>query len=350
MKKKSIIAIIIAAVVVIGGGIAIAKYNSKSNTESGPLTITESNGQQVKLKEAPQRIVCLDQDAYNVINMLGGDSKVVGVSQMMSESGNAKGKTVAGTWQDPNVSKILELKANVVLAYANYTNPKAVKQLEDAGVEVIYINGDNIATLNTDVTAIGQLIGQPEKAAKFNKIADKYLNLVKERISKIPADKRVSAYIEEYQKDQTAGKGSASQSFLDAAGINNIAANEGQFATVNPSWILGKNPDMIIKLEADGMGVLGNNVTNPENAKKAYTELVSRPGYKDLKAVKNNNVHLMDSTLVLSDTNVIPGVLYAAKWAYPEQFKDINPANVMQEIQKDLGEPASKGLLEYSGN
>lgn len=327
---------------------AVTSSTNATAAKTQGFTVTDSTGQKVHFASQPQRIVCLDSDAYNLISMLGEQNKVVGVSKMMSTT-NAKGKEVAGTWQDPNVTQILALKADVVFAYAQYTNKKAVKELQDAGVKVVYINGDNIATLENDVTATGEIVGSTTKAQEFNTFASKYLNLVKETVSKVPADKRVNAYIEEYGAGQTAGKGSAAQAFLEAAGINNIAADKGQFATVDPTWILSQNPDMVLKIETDGMGVLGQGVTSTTKAADAYKDLVSRTGWKDLKAVKDNNVHLIDNNSVLSDTDIIPGILYAAKWAYPEQFKDINPAQIQQQMQKEFYGKVQPGTYVYSG-
>ncbi|MGL4762011.1 MAG: ABC transporter substrate-binding protein [Sarcina sp.] len=356
MAGKKVIGII-AAIVIVGGiivgGIEIkshapTKGSTKVAQEQG-FTVTDSTGQKVHFTKQPEKIVCLDSDAYNLITMLGEQNKVVGVSKMMSTMPNAKGKAVAGTWQDPNVTEILSLKADVVFAYAQYTNKKAVQELEAAGVKVVYINGDNVATLENDVTATAQIVGNTAKAKEFNVFASKYLNLVKETVDKIPANKRVNAYVEEYGAGQTAGKGSATQAFLDAAGINNIAADKGQFATVDPTWILAQNPDMVLKIETDGMGVLGEGVKNTAKAEQAYKELVSRTGWSDLKAVKDNNVHLIDNNSILSDTDIIPGILYAAKWAYPEQFKNVNPEQIQQQMQKEFYGKVEPGTYVYSG-
>lgn len=357
MGKGKVIGII--AAVVIAGAIVVGGYeiNAHASTKSSStaavqqqgFTVTDSTGQQVHFTKQPERIVCLDQDAYNIIAMLGEQNKVVGVSKMMASTPGVTCKQVAGTWQDPNVSEILSLKADVVFAYAQYTNAKAVKELQAAGVNVVYINGDNVSTLLNDVKATGEIVGNTAKADKFDAFATKYLNLVKERVAKVPANQRVTAYIEEYSKDQTAGKGSAAQAYLDAAGITNIAANKGQFATVDPSWILSQNPDMIIKIETDGMGVLGQGVTNSAEAQKSYNQLIGRTGWANLKAVKDGQVHLIDNNSVLSDTNIIPGILYAAKWAYTEQFKDIDPAKIQQQMEKEFYGSVQQGLYVYNG-
>lgn len=326
---------------------------TSEGNKAGSFTITDSTGQKVTFKEQPSRIVVLDPDAYTIIKMLGGSDKVVGVSKMMSTTPgqDPKGAVVAGTWQDPNVEKILSLKAQVVFCYAQYTNANAVKQLEAAGVKVVYINGDSLSTLTQDVTAVGQILGAQDKAKQFNDIANKYITMVKSRVAKIPADKRVSVYLEEYGKDQTAGKGSAAQALLSAAGLNNIAENDGQFATVNNSWILSQNPDMIVKIEADGEGVLGQGVTNTDKAKAAYNTLVSREGWNNLKAVKDGNVYLMDNNLAFSDSSAIAGMLYLAKWAYPNEFKDVNPAEVQNQINQEFfGTSTPAGTYVYHGS
>lgn len=353
--SKAMMAIVVAVIVVGGGAFAYAEHvhnGSKSSAivQNQGFTITDSTGQKVHFDKAPQRIVVLDADAYNLINMLGGSSKVVGVSKMMSETPGMVKAAVAGTWQDPNVAEILSLKADVVFAYAQYTNQKAVKQLQDAGVKVVYINADNIASLTGDVTATGEILGTQKKAQEFNTLAEKYMNLVRERVAKIPTDKRVSVYLEEYGQGKTAGKGSAAGALLNAAGVNNIAENQGQFATVNSSWILQENPDMVIKLETDGMGVLGNDVTDTSKAQKAYQSLISRPGWDNMKAVKNNKVYLMDNNLILSDTNIIPGMLYVAKAAYPNEFKDIDPAKIQNQINTQFLGKTEIGTYIYNGS
>jgi iron complex transport system substrate-binding protein len=76
-----------------------------------------------------------------------------------------------------------------------------------------------------------------------------------------------------------------------------------------------------------------------------YSSITSRTGMSDLKSVKNNQLYVIKSTLLV-ERDVI-GLLYFAKGFHPDLFTDIDPAAVHAEmIQKYYGTSLS-GVYLY---
>jgi iron complex transport system substrate-binding protein len=61
-----------------------------------------------------------------------------------------------------------------------------------------------------------------------------------------------------------------------------------------------------------------------------WKRLVSRPGWTDVDAVKNNRVYVMDPFAANACSKMV-GACYLAKWLYPDRFPDLDPDALMKE-------------------
>ncbi|NDJ77211.1 MAG: ABC transporter substrate-binding protein, partial [Chloroflexi bacterium] len=61
-----------------------------------------------------------------------------------------------------------------------------------------------------------------------------------------------------------------------------------------------------------------------------YEEIINRPGWDNIDAVKNGRVYIIKSDVFLTFRYPV-GLLYYATWFHPELFADIDPAAVHQE-------------------
>ena len=79
-----------------------------------------------------------------------------------------------------------------------------------------------------------------------------------------------------------------------------------------------------------------------EECKNIMNEMINRSGWKDLKAVKSKNVYITTG-FCSGGLGKLIGVMYTAKWLYPEEMKDINPDKVFEEWMAMQGVKAPKG-------
>ncbi|WP_425059986.1 hypothetical protein SCACP_06220 [Sporomusa carbonis] len=92
---------------------------------------------------------------------------------------------------------------------------------------------------------------------------------------------------------------------------------------------------------------LGEGYTDRTAAKAAYDKLISRTGWHDLAAVKNNKVLLLAQNIGTTPEGSIIGMLYMAKTMYPDKFADIDPYTVYKEMEQEFFDVEATGIIAY---
>ena len=126
---------------------------------------------------------------------------------------------------------------------------------------------------------------------------------------------------------------------LMAGGINIFGDASLAGKDIDPEQILTEDPDLIVKIYA-GKNVIGNSgvFTAPpqeEFAEKA-DEMLKRPGWKDLKAVKEGNFYL-NTAFMSGGLGKMIGAAYMAKWLYPDLMTDLDPDAIFTQWMKYQG-------------
>jgi len=159
--------------------------------------------------------------------------------------------------------------------------------------------------------------------------------MIKQRIR--PED-RVRVYVESYTELTSVAEGSGGHQMCSEAGGINIAGGEPvPYPKVSPEWVLEENPQVIVKAVSFGYGV-------DESAalERLRREIMGRPGWGEMDAVKQGRVYLISSEIWTGPEAVV-GIAYMARWFYPEAFEDLDPEAIHREyLRRFLG-------LEYKG-
>ena len=123
---------------------------------------------------------------------------------------------------------------------------------------------------------------------------------------------------------------------LMAGGINIFGDASLAGKDIDPEQILTEDPDLIVKIYA-GKNVIGNSGVFPappqeEFAEKA-DEMLQRPGWKDLKAVKEGKFYL-NTAFMSGGLGKMIGAAYMAKWLYPDLMTDLDPDAIFTQWMK----------------
>ena len=126
---------------------------------------------------------------------------------------------------------------------------------------------------------------------------------------------------------------------LMAGGINIFGDASLAGKDIDPEQILTEDPDLIVKIYA-GKNVIGNSgvFTAPpqeEFAEKAE-EMLERPGWQDLKAVKEGNFYI-NTAFMSGGLGKMIGAAYMAKWLYPDLMTDLDPDAIFTQWMKYQG-------------
>ena len=168
--------------------------------------------------------------------------------------------------------------------------------LEDAGIKCIYLELSKADQVTNEMTSLGKIFGEEEQAQKYVDFCNKYNSLIDERLKNIKEEDRVKVYYEGYTDYKSANSTTGGHQLVTSAGGINIAADEStEYPEISDEWVLEQNPQAVVKLVSNTKNILGPNVTDSAAAEEVYNNLISRPGWSELQAVKDGKVIIVEA-------------------------------------------------------
>nr|WP_246269912.1 ABC transporter substrate-binding protein [Methanofollis tationis] len=248
---------------------------------------------------------------------------------------------VIGSIWSPDYEAIVSLRPDAVFLYATTSKDacdEIQKKLEGTipGVQVFRFDCYHPGTYASEIRALGTIFDRKAEAAAFASFYTGTLDRIPARLSGVAEADRTRVYLENWKDYKTGSSGSGYEEKIRMAGGRNVfSALPTEYPEIDPEAVIGASPDVIVKLIGAGSYDAGGyDNTDVGMIPEYYTRLTERPGWKALSAVKNGNVHLLHNDIFGGPEHFI-GVVYMAKWCYPEVFPDIDPAQIHQVYLTD---------------
>ncbi|MEO9902947.1 hypothetical protein [Nisaea sp.] len=215
-----------------------------------------------------------------------------------------------------------------------------IETLSATGMETIFIDFKNDPLKNTQrsMALLGAVFNRPGPAAEYNAFYDKHLETL--RRADATVRQRRTVFIERAagingldQCCRTWGKSNLGL-IAEAAGLENIGSKllPGAGGTISMEKVLIENPNLYVFSAAnwgrhrpDARNIPLGYTIEEEEAQRAFPPLLSRPGFSVLDATHNNQIYALFHQFYNAPFNII-AALYLAKWAYPEMYRDLDPA------------------------
>jgi iron complex transport system substrate-binding protein len=373
MPKKNIV---LGFIILIGIGSALY-FSSKPKTTAVPgetgstKQITDFSGETKTLKTPCEKVVLpRSRDIYELSAVLGDKTadKIAAwgpdLKEYDQDAYNKYVERFPSLKEKPLIGNIFDnaLDAESVVSYNpdlvvmdNYlTKFSATDKLKQAGLPLVFFDQSNKLLENPQkgITIYGQLFGQEARAKEISDYIDGQINIVTSRLAKI-GKKMPTVYMERgdagakvYGSTWGLDDTSWSAMIRYAGGMNIADKLTGEMMVVDPEFLLRENPDAIIITGANWEAVpdsmkLGY-YTSKERAQESLEAFTQRPGWNQLKAVKNGKMYAIHHGLIMHDFG-FAALQQMAKWFYPEEFADIDPEANLKEFH-DRFMP-----FEYSG-
>lgn len=347
-KLAQVVLTIIVAVLLLTGCNRPEPIQETAGAKPGSPTIRDSAGREIGIPDKLERVIVLNSSIYNMITAIGAADAVIGVNDSTQQAEPAAvNKEVFGTFKQPNVEKIIEAKPDAVIGN-RIMNHAQIKQLEDAGVKVIFFEFYLPSILQDEIIALGKLFHKEAQAQKYADFVLKYRNLIESRVKQLKPEDKATVYFEGYSDYTTVSQGSGGDELVNWAGGINIAGQEKlKYPKVSAEWVLQKNPQVIIKTVSSNSRAMGEGYTDKTVVKALYDNMISRPGWNELASVKNNKVVLLAQDIGTTPEGSIIGMLYMVKAMYPDKFADIDPYEVYKQMKKEFYHIETKGIIVY---
>jgi iron complex transport system substrate-binding protein len=251
---------------------------SRSTTQTTPAN-QANNTAPTQTSATPisqaKRVVALSSLSADIIHRLD-KTKLVGItgSRLLNQNPEfASIERVAEGRTPPNLEKILALKPDLVIGAKGF-HDQTLQQLSSSGIKTLGTEVNSWQALQELTQTLAQTIG-----ANPQPLLQSYQTF----ISKSNSQQSVLVLAGD-QPIMTPNRQSWTGDLLQQFGINNVTAELQQdspmrgYVTLSPEKILQANPDRLIVVDT-GEGI---------------EKFKSAPFWRDLKAVKNNQVYTFD--------------------------------------------------------
>ncbi|PHM49985.1 ABC transporter substrate-binding protein [Xenorhabdus miraniensis] len=328
-------------------------------------TVTDVAGRTVEVPEKVNRILLGEGRLFHSVALLEGDKPLARIAGWQGDFRKLDPQTYAiykakfpeidnipliGNTSEDSVSseKVLTLNPDVAIfglsGHGPGKNSELVKQLEKAGIPVVFVDFRNDPLKNTlpSLRMLGKILHREEQANAYADFYEKNLKLVTDITDRIPEAEKPSVFIELRAGSSedccgTAGNGNMGN-FIDLAGGKNIAKNvlPSPLGTMNLEKVIADDPYIYIASGAQDPGDKDEGIkmgaqTSADIARAGLKAITERNGINTLTAVKEGRSYAIWHHYYNSPYNVVVTQIFA-KWFYPEKFADLDPQQTLKEL------------------
>ena len=272
-KTQKALSLVLAVVLVLG----LAACGGTSASDSAPRTLTDPSGAEISVPEEIGTVAVLAPSLAETVAALGHGEQIVAYDSSSLGLEGLPAEALVLDLSDPDMEQLTALKPDLLLV----TNMSLYDQEdlfgeEEKGRELV----DSMQAEVDRLAAIGATVTE-KKSVYFEISAAPYL--------------------------YSFGSGVFLDEMLDLIGAENILGAEEGWLSVTEETVVAADPDVIL--------------TNVNYIDDPVGEILARPGWEAVTAVKNGAVYSIDNMASsLPDHNVVKAMRQMAQAIYPELY------------------------------
>ena len=277
----------------------------KPEPESAPRAVfTDGLSRRVELPQHPRRIISLAPSVTEVLFMLGVGDRVIGVTTQCDWPEAAKLKPKIGDLLNPNYELILAARPDLIIASTAGNDRAAVLKLADMGLPVYVTAPRSVEKIFETVEAVGCITDCAQRGEQLVAQAMARLGAIREHLAGLPPTR--AFFITWFDPLLAPGKNTFETDALRQADVLSITADANEFyPRYSLEQVLARDPDVIVTVEHTGIPL-------PDLRKVA--------GWRDLRAVKQGRIYVLDEVFQHPSPRFVEGVEELARKLHPERF------------------------------
>lgn len=354
----SLLIVLLISGIVLGG--CGPKAPGGQEAAAPKTVVTDLVGRQVEAPVPANRVVAIGPGALRLVCYANGAAKVVGVEELEKKQPTGRPYILAhpelkdlpsigqgGPNSTPDAEKLVSIKPDVIFVAYLVDKAQADELQAKTNIPVVVLSYGQLATFDEDVykslQLIGKIIGQPERAQEVVAYLQECQQDLQERTKDIPENKKPKVYVGALGMKGVHGIESTQAKYPPFMAIKarNVVDETGRTGSVmiDKEKLLSWDPDIIF-LDQGGLALVREDYQkNPRF-------------YQSLRAVREGRVYgqIPYNFYTTNIDTAIADTYYAGKVIFPEQFKDIDPAQKADQIyQFLLGKPLYQQMAKDFG-
>lgn len=274
------------------------------STPSYAITVIDQLGRQVRVPDHPQRIVAMAPSITEILFALGVAERLVGATQFSDYPPEAKILPKVGSYVHLDVEKIVALAPDLCIAVKDGNPISVVGMLESLEIPVYAVDPRNLDAVMNTLVELGRMLNVGARAEAI--VADMHdrIHRVRERVA--CADHTPTVFFQiGISPIVSVGTSTFIHELIAMGGGTNLARGPTPYPRFSKEQVIGLGPEVMI-------------ITSM--AREATFDQVKAEWqqWRELPAVKNNRIHLVDSNVFdRASPRLVDGLELLARLIHP---------------------------------
>ena len=273
--KIAVTVLLLALLLVVACGCGAAEEEAATDG----VTITDMTGREITIDEPVTRVVALSAADCEFLYAIGAGDALVGRGEYCDYPTEVLDLPAVQSGMDTNIEQIIELEPQVLLMSTMAQTEEQVAALEEAGIKVVVSDAQDIEGVYTALDMLGQLMGKEDEAAA---VIDEMKSTFENIQAEADGSEEKTVYFEVSPLEYglwAAGSGTFMDEIATMVGLKNCFGDVEGWAEISEEQVIERDPDFIVTITM----YFGEGPTPEE-------EIMSRPGWQDITAVKNGAI------------------------------------------------------------
>ncbi len=270
-------------------------------------TAVDQVGRTLTLPTHPRRVISLAPSITEIIFAIDRGECLKGATTYSDYPEAARALPRVGSYVHLDLEKIVALEPDLCIAVKDGNPKQTADRLSSLGIPVYAVNPVDLDSVISTVKLIGSLLNAEARAAQVVNDMETRVRRVEALVATTTVRPRVFFQIG-ISPIVSAGRDTFIHGLIERAGGINLAADAVAYPRFSREQFLGLAPEVIII----------TSMARAEVFEQVKKEWESWPG---LPAVKNNQVHIVDSNLLDRPTpRMVDGLELLVRLIHPELF------------------------------
>ena len=274
------------------------------------LVLRDMLGREVTLAGPPTRIVSLVPSVTESAFALGGEARIVGVSDFCDWPPAARAKPRVGGMVNPSLETLVALKPDLVVGTDEGNREETFVQLQRLGIPVYIVHAHRISEMYELIARVGALTGRRDAVGPLVAGIQRRIDAVRAAVKARPAPRVL--YVLWPDPLLVPGRDSHLTEMIELAGGRSITAGEPvSYVSFSIEAAVARAPEVI---------VLADHSTGASTAGRAAPE--KWQALTSVPAIRAGRLYSVDlSVLHRYGPRVPEGLELLARMIHPEAFK-----------------------------